>query len=82
MLKKNGVGSLFQSTPNPYPSMQPGRSGKGGGRLSTPPNHTRPHALNMGGCFGAGGLPPKHLVPMLMGTRASSPQPWPVVVGV
>ncbi|CAI9610831.1 unnamed protein product, partial [Staurois parvus] len=35
-----------------------------------------------GGCFWAEGPPPKHLVPMLMGTRASSPQPLSVVVGV
>ncbi|CAI9599856.1 unnamed protein product [Staurois parvus] len=65
--------------------MQPGRSGKGGRRASTPPLliHTRPNALNMGGCFRAGGAPlPKHLVPMLMGTRASIPQPWLLVVGV
>ncbi|CAI9577146.1 unnamed protein product [Staurois parvus] len=50
---------------------------KGGvSKLEHPPlNNTRPHALKMGGCFGVGGAPPKHLVPMLMGTRASSPQP-------
>ncbi|CAI9606675.1 unnamed protein product, partial [Staurois parvus] len=35
-----------------------------------------------GGALGQGGSPPKHLVPMLMGTKASSPQPWLVVVGV
>ncbi|CAI9541049.1 unnamed protein product [Staurois parvus] len=41
--------------------MQPGMSGKGEGRASAPPllNHTRPNALNMGGCFGAGGAPPQ-----------------------
>ncbi|PIO15510.1 hypothetical protein AB205_0145920, partial [Aquarana catesbeiana] len=44
---------------------------------SAPPllNRTRPHALNIGRVLW--GSPPKHLVPMLMRTRASSPQHWP-----
>ncbi|CAI9565726.1 unnamed protein product [Staurois parvus] len=31
ILKQKGLGSPPKSTPDPYLSMQPGRSGKGGG---------------------------------------------------
>ncbi|PIO27240.1 hypothetical protein AB205_0079670, partial [Aquarana catesbeiana] len=59
-----------------------GRRKRGGDERAAPPllNRTRPHALNIGRVLW--GSPPKHLVHMLMRTRASSPQPWPVVVGV
>ncbi|CAI9540270.1 unnamed protein product [Staurois parvus] len=54
--------------------MQPGRSGKGGGMSERPPpNHTRPHALNMGGCFGVGGLPPKAPCPHVDGDKGLFP---------
>ncbi|CAI9537265.1 unnamed protein product, partial [Staurois parvus] len=71
---------------NPYQTLMQHasrRSGKKGGRASTPPRTIPGHILSTwGGALGQGGSPPKHLVPMLMGTRASSPQLWPVVVGV
>ena len=71
---------------NPYQTLIRARNLAGrrkrGGDERAPPllNRTRPHALNIGRVLW--GSPPKHLVPMLMRTRASSPQPWPVVVGV
>ncbi|CAI9607000.1 unnamed protein product [Staurois parvus] len=35
--KKNNVGFPLKSIPDPYPSMQPSRSGKGGGDQRAPP---------------------------------------------
>ncbi|CAI9540509.1 unnamed protein product [Staurois parvus] len=57
---KNSLGFPPKSIPDPYPSMQPGRSGKGWDERAPPPPSEpyQAHALNMGGCFGAGGLPP------------------------
>ncbi|PIN88305.1 hypothetical protein AB205_0144870, partial [Aquarana catesbeiana] len=73
--KKMAWGSPSKSIPDPYPSTPPGRPQEKRGRENAPPlNHTRPHALNIGRVLWGSG-PPKHLVPMLMRTKASSPQP-------
>ncbi|CAI9617539.1 unnamed protein product, partial [Staurois parvus] len=62
--------------PYPYPSMQLGRSGKGGGRRAPLLlNHTRPHALTWGGA-GAGGLPPKAPCPHVDGDKGHNPGRW------
>ncbi|CAI9581971.1 unnamed protein product, partial [Staurois parvus] len=56
---------------------------RGGKRVPPPPEPYQATCPQHGGVlWGRGSSPPKHLVPMLMGTRGSSPQPWVVVVGV
>ncbi|PIO15511.1 hypothetical protein AB205_0145920, partial [Aquarana catesbeiana] len=76
IIKKNDVGVPLNSIPDPSACNLESRR-KRGLDESAPPllNRTRPHALNIGRVLW--GSPPKHLVPMLMRTRASSPQHWP-----
>ncbi|PIO11717.1 hypothetical protein AB205_0176330 [Aquarana catesbeiana] len=86
--------SAWGSPQNPYQTLirarSPAGQERGWGRANAPPPEPYQAACPQHGGVGALGRgepcgpPPtsKHLVPMLMRTRAYSRQPWPLVVGV